>query len=86
MNPSKQENMRRSDWKMVSIVAIVLAVILLAGAIIAFFYPPDPLEFGSLHDYPYQIYAFPLFLAGVILLLGGILARLKLSSTDSPKH
>jgi drug/metabolite transporter (DMT)-like permease len=74
--------MQYSDWKIVSIFVVVLGVVFLAGAVIAFFYPPDPLEFGSLHDYPYLNYALPLFMAGAIFLVGGIVVWQRAKQKD----
>jgi predicted MFS family arabinose efflux permease len=64
--------MQYSDWKIVSILVIVLGVIFLAVAVFACSYYVVP-WMGSVYDYPYLNYALPLFIAGVILLVGGII-------------
>jgi hypothetical protein len=76
LKPSKHEIMKPSDWKNLSIPLMALGIILLATAAFAVSYYVVPLM-GSVHDYPYQGYAFPLTLGGAILLVTGIIALLK---------
>lgn len=64
--------MQYSDWKTVSIFAVILGVLFLAAAVFACSYSVVP-WMGSVHDYPYLDYALPLFMTGAILLVGGII-------------
>ncbi len=77
LDSSGRKNIRSQNWKMGGILAIILGMVFLASSIIAISYYVVP-SMGSTHDYPYQNYAFPLFLAGAILLVTGVIARLKL--------
>ena len=75
--------MQYSNWKIVSIFAVVLGVLFLAAAVFAASYYVVP-WMGTVHDYPYLNYALPLFLAGTIFLIRGIAVWQRAKQKYSP--
>ncbi len=70
---SKQEKSRYSDWKIISTFGLILGVLSLAGAFVAYFYSQlagGP-GFALYHVHPFRNYSLPLFLFGVVLLVIG---------------
>lgn len=63
--------MKKSDWMLIGYIGTALGVLFIIGALFCFFYFEIRSFIITVMVYPYQKYAGPLLISGIILLVIG---------------